>query len=200
MEGWESNFLYDEPNINNLDNYITRQAAAAAPSNFMAAQTFLCKQELEASENLTFMHSDQLFNQLPQLQSPSLPLLKTPTPTPTSAPLLPDNHRSNANNEDDAGGEQIRGSTKKIINCSGNSKKVTDWRALDKFVASQLSHDVNQDSFEDHHHLQSSCDDMGSLLFLQSEIRDDGGAGRLNDFLSSGSSECDNIGICIFDK
>nr|GME20905.1 NAC domain-containing protein 37-like [Ipomoea batatas]GME21431.1 NAC domain-containing protein 37-like [Ipomoea batatas] len=188
MEGWESNFLYDEPNINNMD-YMTRQAAAAAPSNFMAAQTFLCKQELEASENLTFMHADQLFNQLPQLQSPSLPLLKTP--------LLHENHRSNAT-EDTAGagaGEQIKNN----INCVSN-KKVTDWRALDKFVASQLSHDVNQESFEDH----GGCDEMGSLLLLQSEMRDNAGGGgsggRLNDFLSSGSSECDNIGICIFDK
>ncbi|XP_019172056.1 PREDICTED: NAC domain-containing protein 37-like [Ipomoea nil] len=187
MESWESNFLYDEPNINNMD-YMTRQAAAAAaPSNFMAAQTFLCKQELEASENLTFMHADQLFNQLPQLQSPSLPLLKTP--------LLPENHRSNASEDDASAGEQI-----KKMNCVSD-KKVTDWRALDKFVASQLSHDVNQESFEDHH----GCDEMGSLLLLQSEMRDNnggggGGSGRLNDFLSSGSSEFDNIGICIFDK
>ncbi|GFY87993.1 vascular related NAC-domain protein 1 [Actinidia rufa] len=148
IEAWDSTYFYDEPSgvSSVLDpiEYISRQ-----PQNFLA-NSFLCKQEIEA-ENLNFFHSDQ-FVELPQLESPSMPQIKRPS---SSISLISEN------NEED---EQIRG--------LNNNQKVTDWRALDKFVASQLS---QEDKFSDREE-----------------------ANKLNGFLSS-SSECD-IGICIFDK
>ena len=80
----------------------------------------------------------------------------------------------------------------------------TDWRALDKFVASQLSQD--QDRFGDngdgesssfgvnHHHEDP---DTTAFMLLQSSTRDEGN--RLNAFLNSSSADCD-FGICIFEK
>ncbi|KAK7843498.1 nac domain-containing protein 37 [Quercus suber] len=172
IEGWDSSYFYDESSgvssvVDPID-FISRQ-----PQNFLA-QNFLCKQELEA-ENMRFMQSDP-FVQLPQLESPSLPLIKRPS----SISLISEN------NEEE---EQINNS-----GCN-NTKKVTDWRALDKFVASQLSQEDRfegdgESSFGPHDHNS----DM-SLLLLQSS-RDD--EENLNGFLNA-SSDCD-IGICIFEK
>lgn len=170
-EGWDSSYFYDESSgvssvVDPID-FITRQ-----PQNFLA-QNFLCKQEIEA-DNLSFMQSEQ-FVQLPQLESPSLPLIKRPS---SISPI-------SDNNEEE---EQInRG--------YNNNNKVTDWRALDKFVASQLSQEDRfegdgESSFGQHH------DSDMSLLLLQSSRDDEGN--KLNGFLNS-SSDCD-IGICIFEK
>ncbi|KAA8531959.1 hypothetical protein F0562_006899 [Nyssa sinensis] len=171
IEGWDSTYFFDEPSgvssVVDPFDYITRK-----PQNFLD-QNVMCKQELEA-DNLNFMHCDQ-FVQLPQLESPSLPLINRPS----SISLISEN-----NDQEDQ--EQIRG-------CN-NTEKVTDWRALDKFVASQLS---QEDGYEgdglSSFGAQNSLD--MPLLLLQSG-REEGT--RLNGFLSS-SSDCD-IGICIFDN
>ena len=150
-------------------DYITRQ-----PHNNYLQQSLMCKQELEA-ENLHFMHSSDQFIQLPQLESPSLPLMKRPS----SVSLI-----SESNHEEEL--EQI------------SNKKVTDWRALDKFVASQLSQgeryegDGGASSFG----MGSSNLEMAAPLLLLQSGRDEGD--KLSGFLSS-SSDCD-FGICIFDK
>lgn len=172
IEGWDSSYFYDESSgvssvVDPID-FISRQ-----PQNFLA-QNFLCKKELVA-ENMRFMQSDP-FVQLPQLESPSLPLIKRPS----SISLISEN------NEEE---EQINNS-----GCN-NTKKVTDWRALDKFVASQLSQeDRFEGDVESSFGLHDHNSDM-SLLLLQSS-RDD--EGKLNGFLNA-SSDCD-IGICIFEK
>ncbi|XP_043709731.1 NAC domain-containing protein 37-like [Telopea speciosissima] len=166
-EGWDSSYFYDEPSgvsssVDPID-YIPRQP-----------QNFLCKQEIEA-DNLNVSRSDR-FVQLPQLESPTLPLVKRPS---LISMMLPEN-----NNE---GEEARRG--------FNNREKVTDWRALDKFVASQLSQEDRYDggqgmsSFGDHYN-----SDM-ALLLLQSN-REEGN--KLNGLLSS-NSDCD-IGICVFDN
>ena len=173
IEGWDTSYFYDEPSglsstIMDPIDYISRQ-----PQNLLS-QNFLCKREIEA-DNLTFMQATEHFVQLPQLESPSLPLMKRPS----SVSLLSEN-----NEEED----QNRG-------CNyNNSEKVTDWRALDKFVASQLSQEDRYEgdgvsSFGGHH------DSDMALLLLQSS-RDE--ANKLNGFLNS-SSDCD-IGICVFEK
>lgn len=170
IEGWDTSYFYDEPSgvstVMDPIDYISRQ-----PQNYLG-QNFLCKQEIEA-DNLNFMHATEHFVQLPQLESPSLPLMKRPS----SVSLISEN-----NEEED----QTRG-------CN-NAEKVTDWRALDKFVASQLSQEDRYEgdgvsSFGAHHN-----SDM-ALLLLQSS-RDE--ANKLNGFLNS-SSDCD-IGICVFEK
>ncbi|KAM7524089.1 hypothetical protein LguiA_013991 [Lonicera macranthoides] len=176
-EGWDSTSFYDESSsissvVEPLD-YITRNRP-----NYLS-QSVICKQEFEGDFiNPNFIHSDQQFVQLPQLESPSLPL-STKRPI-SSNKIVPEN------NEEE---ENIR-----RYNNVNAPKTVTDWRALDKFVASQLSQDEGDvngvSSFGAHY----DDDDMEALLFL------DGGGeegGKLG-FLSS-SSDCD-IGICIFDK
>ncbi|XP_010271445.1 PREDICTED: NAC domain-containing protein 37-like [Nelumbo nucifera] len=166
-EGWDSSYFYDEPSgvssiIDPID-YIPRQN-----------QNFVCKQEIEA-ENLNFLHSDH-FVQLPQLESPSLPLIKRPI-VPSMVPSV--------NNEEE---ETIRG-------CKNYTEKVTDWRALDKFVASQLSQENRYDS-EGISNFGAHPSSDTALLLLQSS-REEGNK-LMNGFFNS-SSDCD-IGICIFDK
>ncbi|MBA0560726.1 hypothetical protein Golob_017604 [Gossypium lobatum] len=184
IDVWDSS--YDEPSgissvVDPLD-YLSRQ-----PQNLLPP-SYLCKQETEA-ENLNFVHSDQ-FVQLPQLESPSLPLIKKPT----SISLVPENNNNNTNHKEE------EDHLLKIMCNNNNNEKVTDWRTLDKFVASQLSH-------EDRYHgeVAVSCFDAAdnntnnsdmALLLLQSSGREE--ANKLNEFLNS-SSDCD-IGICIFDK
>ncbi|KAJ6989634.1 3-oxo-5-alpha-steroid 4-dehydrogenase family protein isoform 1 [Populus alba x Populus x berolinensis] len=76
------------------------------------------------------MHSEN-FVQLPQLESPSLPLIKRPS---SSVSLISENNNSNKEVE-----EQNR------MLSNNSTQKVTDWRALDKFVASQLSQEDTYD-------------------------------------------------------
>lgn len=179
IEGWDSSYLYEESSgvssvVDPLD-YITRQ-----PQNFLAAQNFLCKQEIEA-DNLNFMQSDS-FVQLPQLESPSLPLIKRPS---SSISLISENNE-----------EEILEQNKGCSNVN-NAQKVTDWRALDKFVASQLSQDQDR-SFEGD---DQDSEDMAALLLLQSSSSsrsDHEGNKLMNGFLNP-TSDCD-IGICIFEK
>ncbi|KAJ1408814.1 NAC domain [Sesbania bispinosa] len=167
IEGWDTSYFYDEASgvssvVDPID-LISRQ-----PQSFLA-QNFLCKQEIEA-DNLSICMQPEQFVQLPQLESPSLPLVKRPS----TVSLISDN------NEDDDPNRLL----------SNNTQKVTDWRALDKFVASQLSQEDRLEtnaltSFEAH-----TSSDM-ALLLLQSS-RDEGN--KLSPFLNP-SSDCD-IGIC----
>ncbi|KAE8655041.1 NAC domain-containing protein 37 [Hibiscus syriacus] len=73
-----------------------------------------------------------------------------------------------------------------------SAEKVTDWRTLDKFVASQLS---QEDRYHDFDADNNNNSDM-ALLLLQGSGNEEGD--KFNEFLNS-SSDCD-IGICIFNK
>ncbi|XP_008812366.1 NAC domain-containing protein 7-like [Phoenix dactylifera] len=109
-----------------------------APQLDMAYQHFYsCKPELE----LHHLMPHDSFLQLPQLESPKLPnyvdhgcALQPSAVTPED-PMQP--------------GHQLQ--IISICNCSGSTtdpsvEQVTDWRVLDKFVASQLSHgDVSKE-------------------------------------------------------
>ncbi|KAF6173101.1 hypothetical protein GIB67_004204 [Kingdonia uniflora] len=144
----------------------------------LQSPNYFCKQEIEA-DNMNFLNSDN-FVQLPHLDSPSLPLIKKPS----FISLVSGNNC----NEDE---ERIKA-------CK-NTEKVTDWRDLDKFVASQLS---QEERFEGHGGVSIFGDDTtnGSdmaLLLLQSSMEEEGKL--MSGFLNSGvTSNCD-IGICIFD-
>ena len=175
-EGWDSTYFYEESSsISSVVeplNYITRNQP-----NYLS-QSVICKQEFEADIlNPNFVHSDQQFVQLPQLESPSLPL-STKRPI-SSNKIVAENNEEEENN--------------RRYNNVNAPKTVTDWRALDKFVASQLSQDEGDvngvSSFGAHYD-----DDMEALLFLEGGGEEGGKLG----FLSS-SSDCD-IGICIFEK
>ncbi|WCJ32586.1 NAC domain containing protein 76 [Euphorbia peplus] len=180
IEGWDSStsYLYhDESSVvssvlDPIDHYISRP-----PQNFLAQNNMLCKQELEAENNLSFMmQAHDSFVQLPQLESPSLPLIKRPS----SASLIPS---KNNNNNNDGDLEQ--------------GKRVTDWRALDKFVASQLSNGDNAVSCSFGAPENNGCE-ISPLMLLQNE-KDQEEQHKFNGLLSSSSHEFD-IGICIFEK
>lgn len=199
IEGWDSAYLYDDQpsSMSSVVDSIDYLSMHPNSSNLLSQNNFLCKQELEA-DNLSFIHSDHdQFVQLPQLESPSLPLLKRPT---SPIYLISDN-----NEEDDH--QQIRSGYNVNNNNNNNNndnQKVTDWRALDKFVASQLSQEDRycESSSTDHmiHGVSSfgqnyDNSDMAPFLLLQSDIHGEEGS-QINEFLSS---DC-GIGICIFDN
>ena len=123
VEQWDSSYFYDEPigvssAIDPLE-FISRQPP---PQGLLEHNNIMCKQEMEA-ENVKLLQYNDPFVQLPQLESPSLPLVKRSS----SISLLSDCY------------EEEHQPTKRRNNT--NNTKVTDWRALDKFVASQLSQD-----------------------------------------------------------
>ncbi|MFS8034017.1 putative transcription factor NAM family [Helianthus anomalus] len=194
-EGWEPNFYYDEssrvsPTMDPLD-YITSQSTSS-----ILSQSFMCKQELEATENLNFVHCDQ-FVQLPQLESPSLSSIKRPS----SISLV--SSSDNNDQEDDL----PRGRSINNDNSNNNkdiTNKVTDWRALDKFVASQLS---QEDGYGIGGGLSSSFErkvnsDHLSYMFIEGgrEEEDGGGGGGVGKINGLTTQEHCNIGMCIFDK
>lgn len=101
--------------MDSIDHIVTKQH----PQNFLH-QNLICKQEIctKAAENL---HN---FIQLPELESPSI----------RSANFISNSAEINGNNE-----ERINRTF------HADTEKVRDWRYLDKFVASQLSHgDLNE--------------------------------------------------------
>ncbi|KAK8716794.1 hypothetical protein V6N13_044092 [Hibiscus sabdariffa] len=154
IEQWDSSYFYDEASgigsgstiVDPID-YIPRQQ----PQNFLPPN-MLCKQEIEA-DNLNFVHCDQ-FVQLPQLESPSLPLLKRPN----SISLISENSKNYHDKEEEYQQQQQK------------KNKVTDWRALDKFVASQLSQEMRYGGDEGVSIFEANNDTNSdvALLLLQS--------------------------------
>ncbi|KAK4262091.1 hypothetical protein QN277_027698 [Acacia crassicarpa] len=186
IEGWDSGYFYEE--TSGMD-YVARQAHH---HQSFIAPSFLCKKEIEADHNnLNFMHSssDQ-FVQLPQLESPSLPLIKG-TSSALASLISHNNNNKNVLGEDDQ-------SNRLVNNNNTTTKRVTtDWRALDKFVASQLSQEEERHDESSDNHGVSGFETHEALLLLQSGS-DEAGNKFMSPFLN-GSSDCD-IGICVFDK
>lgn len=122
IDGWDSSYFYDEPSgvssVVDPIEYVSRQPQS------LLAQNLMCKQEIEA-ENLSFLQAADQYLQLPQLESPSLPILKRPSSISLTSENSAEEEQNRVNNINN--------------NCNNANKKVTDWRALDKFVASQLS-------------------------------------------------------------
>ncbi|MFQ6636374.1 hypothetical protein Gotur_012631 [Gossypium turneri] len=184
IEGWESRCFYDEPSglssVIDPMEYLSKQ-----PQKFLP----YCKEETEA-DNLDFVYCDQ-FVELPQLESPSLPLINKPA----SISLISENIVNyGEEEEEEADKKRMR---------NANTKKVTDWRALDKFVASQLSHEDRYNNGDQEGASISSFDannssnsDMEALLLLQSSREE---RNKLKELLNSSTSHCD-VGICIFDQ
>ncbi|VFQ75490.1 unnamed protein product [Cuscuta campestris] len=198
---WESNYCYNydhhqQPNIINNANFMgivgnninNNNNNPDTSNSFMAAaESFLSKQELAEAAVMHHRSSDDrhnLFtNRLPQLQSPS---------------LVPPAFRQESRRDDELDG-------------GGKKTSVRDWRALDKFVASQLSHDDNCSSYGREEEDDNGGRNMAELLLLQRE--EGGGAAAaagssklLNELLSSSSrggssegGESNNISIFLFD-
>ncbi|KAM7265859.1 hypothetical protein ACFE04_003542 [Oxalis oulophora] len=178
IERWDSTYFYfDEPSrissvMDPLDYNIIRQQQ---PKDLIVPENLMFKQEIAMDNNLII---DQ-FIQLPQLESPSLPLIRSSLMSLTEEEHKND-HDDNQNNR------------KKM--------KVTDWRALDKFVASQLSQEENRYDRADNENTSSfgaQCSsDMSALLMLQGgKDLEHEEVSKFSEFLNS---DCDH-GICIFD-
>ncbi|KAE8694009.1 NAC domain-containing protein 37 [Hibiscus syriacus] len=183
IEAWESSYFYDE--VSGISSVIVPiDYVSQQPRNF-SPQNLFCKKKKE-TDHLSFVdHSDDQFVQRFRTESPSLSLMKRPS----SRSLISETNK----HEDEKDEVQNR------IICN-NKKKVTDWRALDKFVASQLS---QEDRFDDGGGFSSfeAIDDRNdnsdmTFMLLQDSSREEGN--KLNEFLNS-SSDCD-IGICLFAK
>nr|CAB3502162.1 unnamed protein product [Digitaria exilis] len=187
---WESSYSYHRE--------VTAMAAEAAafvnPTNATKSARF--KQEtgaeLDAGAAALLQYSTTHLVELPQLESPS-------------APLAP-NRRSQASSADEVVDSGSRRGKKKAR--AHDDDKVaaaaTDWRALDKFVASQLSPvecleamaagDVGSSQLE---HCGEEDDDMAALLFLNSDGREE--AERWTGLLGPAAGDGD-FGLCVFEK
>uniref|UniRef100_A0A0E0K880 NAC domain-containing protein n=1 Tax=Oryza punctata TaxID=4537 RepID=A0A0E0K880_ORYPU len=162
------------------------------------------KQEAELDGAATaLLHYSSHLAELPQLESPS-----------AAQPLQPNTSQLATAAEDDDGKGESGGRKAKKARAAGDKVTTTDWRALDKFVASQLSPGecgsmeatpeaaataaaVAGVSSQLNH---GDDDDMAALLFLNSDERDevDRWTGLLG---SAGASGVDgDLGICVFDK
>ncbi|XP_075512655.1 NAC domain-containing protein 37-like [Primulina tabacum] len=163
--GWDSAYYYQDVDVSKIMGSID-QITKSKPLNCLA-ENLACKQESDyAAETLNLVeHSDQ-FVRLPELDSPSL----LPVKKPSSVTEV------RASNEDDNDDHYIKEYCK--------SKNVMDWRDLDRFVASQLSH--GDAEYEGDHRVSS----FEELLTCGEE------GPNLNDAILS---DCD-IGICIFNK
>lgn len=138
------------------------------PSGVSSALDYITRRQPQplpkfvSQQNLVCKQELESFVQLlPQLESPSLPPMRRLSPM-------------SADRNNNIEGDQ-----------SCQSKKVIDWRDLDKFVASQLSH--GDDQYYD--------SEMG-LLLLQTGREEAGSSSKLNELSTSDS----DIGICIFNK
>ncbi|CAH8385595.1 unnamed protein product [Eruca vesicaria subsp. sativa] len=165
-ETWRSGYYYDQlpsgfgSGMEPL-NYVSKQKQ----NTF--AQDFMFKQELEGSDiGLNFIDCDQ-FIQLPQLESPSLPLLKNHNKY--KRPLTEDGE-----NFDELISSKSKDKKKKKKKAS---VMTTDWRALDKFVASQLmSQEDGISDFgvhqEDNNNKTGHCNNNGVEMPSSSLLRD----------------------------
>ncbi|BAF10745.1 hypothetical protein OsI_09816 [Oryza sativa Indica Group] len=162
------------------------------------------KQEAELDGAATaLLHYSSHLAELPQLESPSA----------AAAPLQPNpSQLATAGEDDDCKGDNGGRRAKKARAAGDKVATTTDWRALDKFVASQLSPGecgsmeataeaaaaavAGVSSPLDH-----GDDDMAALLFLNSDERDE--VDRWTGLLGSGAGASGvdgDLGICVFDK
>ncbi|CAL4928792.1 unnamed protein product [Urochloa decumbens] len=193
---WESSYSYREVSV--MGGAAAAEAAAFVDPNAAYAQirrqskSAHFKQEAELDGGAALLHySSHQLVELPQLESPS-------------APLAPNTSQASPADEVDDGGADSGRRGKK----ARADKMATDWRALDKFVASQLSPtecggagsleaaaaaDVGSQLVEH----GEDADDMAALLFLNSDGREE--AERWTGLLGPAGGDGD-FGLCVFEK
>ncbi|XP_042503905.1 NAC domain-containing protein 7-like isoform X2 [Macadamia integrifolia] len=108
---------------------------------------YSCKQELE----MQYHRPHDPFLQLPQLESPKLPhSAASASCSSVAAYGLDVNHGNTLQSSSFLQEEQMQHNMNSVYNNNNNEQavdQVTDWRVLDKFVASQLSHeDVSKET------------------------------------------------------
>ncbi|TVU48531.1 hypothetical protein EJB05_08170, partial [Eragrostis curvula] len=190
---WNPSYAYLEHNVMGG----AEAAAAFADPNAAYAQirrqskNARFKQEADQLDGAAaFLHYSNHLVELPQLESPSAPL----------APM-------NTSTEDDVDADGAGRRGKKKVRAA--DEIATDWRALDKFVASQLS-PTEGGGMEaatasaaaaggsvGSQQMDHGDDDMAALLFLNSDGRDE--VERWTSMLGPAGGDGD-LGICLFEK
>ncbi|XP_028762712.1 NAC domain-containing protein 7-like [Neltuma alba] len=101
-------------------------------SNYHHHQYYVpCKQELQLQYNVT--HPHEVFLQLPQLESPRVPYSAASLSCNSTFPYAYDSNNNGSSLQ------SPNSLTQEEHTPCGTNDQVTDWRVLDKFVASQLS-------------------------------------------------------------
>uniref|UniRef100_A0ACD5WRB9 Uncharacterized protein n=1 Tax=Avena sativa TaxID=4498 RepID=A0ACD5WRB9_AVESA len=196
VERWDANYSYHEGNAMGGGAAFANPNAAA-----QMGRSARFKEEAEQMDGAAALlrYTSNHLVELPQLESPSAPL-----PRKKSSAELEEEEDAV-----DAGRRRRPGKTARVY-----SAATTDWRALDKFVASQLSPaecgalDANAASStaaaavaSSQAQLEHDEDDMAALLFLNSDGRDE--MERWTGLLGSagtGAGVDGDLGICVFDK
>ncbi|CAN6321649.1 unnamed protein product [Urochloa humidicola] len=198
---WESRYSYREASIMGAAD---AEAAAAAFVDPNAAYAQLRRQ---AKQSARFKQEAEIDGAAALLQYSSSHLIELPQLESPSAPLAPPNPASQASAADevDGGADSGRRGKKK----ARADKMATDWRALDKFVASQLSplecgggssleaaSVAAADVVSQLEHGEDAGD-MAALLFLNSDGRKE--AERWTGLLGPAGGDGD-FGLCVFEK
>jgi len=194
---WDSSYSYREASV--MGGAAAAEAAVFVDPNVAYAQirrqskSASFKQEAELDGAAALLQYSSHLVELPQLESPSAPLAPNP---------------SQASSVDEVDGADSGRQGKKARSAD---KMATDWRALDKFVASQLSPTEccagggleatasaaaanNVGSQLDH----SEDEDMAALLFLNSDGREE--AERWTGLLGPAGGDGGDFGLCVFEK
>lgn len=104
---------------------------------------FPFKRELKLNYHVP---NHDLLHQMPQLESPNkIPNLVLHGNTLIQVPFLVSPDQEADNNQGDRSVQIALEYNKNDNNEEQSAEQVTDWRVLDKFVASQLSHDVSKE-------------------------------------------------------
>ncbi|KAL0802884.1 hypothetical protein Bca101_058060 [Brassica carinata] len=169
-ETWSSSYFYDEAVSSGVNSVIDPIEYISNQQHDIFRNGFMCKQELEGMvDDLNYMHSYHQFIQLPQLQSPSLSVMKRPTSS-VSISSMDNNTNYITSLDDEASFESVV--SKENKRKKNKNKQVTmagDWRELDKFVASQLMSQDRGTSDLVGHHMNHEDMEMDSLLLNERE-------------------------------
>jgi hypothetical protein len=176
---WDPSFAYRDPNV-----MVDPNAAYGQIRQQSKNARFKQEAGMDGAAAAFLQYSASHLVELPQLESPS-------------ALLAPNASQASTEEDGTGGGGRRRGKKART------DKVSTDWRALDKFVASQLSPTEGGGGMEatapsatgvssqlDHHCTE---DDMAALLFLNSDGREE--VERWAGLLSPAGGDSD-LGIC----
>lgn len=199
METWSSSYFYDEVASSGINSVMDPIDYISKQQHNIFGKGLMCKLELEGMvDGLNYMQSNQ-FIQLPQLQSPSLPLMKRPSSSMSIA-SMDNNYNYKTTLEDEESFESIsnrenKRKKKKQVMMTG------DWRELDKFVASQLmsQEDHGTSGFAglhlDNEDKSNNDVEMDSSMLLSEREEENR---FISEFLSTNSDY--DLGICVFDN
>uniref|UniRef100_A0A0D3D362 NAC domain-containing protein n=1 Tax=Brassica oleracea var. oleracea TaxID=109376 RepID=A0A0D3D362_BRAOL len=165
-ETWSSSYFYDEAVSSGVNSIIDPIEYISNQKHDIYGKGFMCKQEIEGMvDDLNYMQSYHQFIQLPQLQSPSLPVMKRPSSS-MSISSMDNNSNYITSLDDEASFESVISGENKRKNTKKQVKMIGDWRELDKFVASQLISQDNGTSDYVGHHINHEDMEMDSSLLL----------------------------------